>query len=133
MKRSLWLIPLCLVCLRTAHADVVSKMRKVEKLLSAMHLDKTVNRFEQAEEDRMDEMSRQQLAGVTLDTDQQKSYDLFRHKVVDLLRSSATWKALEPDFIKLYSDAYTEIRDRRHSGSSTERRSAARCSPRHLI
>ena len=56
----------------------------------------------------MEAMSRQQLAGVTLEPDQKKSYDAFRQKVVTLLRSSATWKALEPDFVKLYSDAYSE-------------------------
>jgi hypothetical protein len=27
---------------------------------------------------------------------------------VHLLRGSATWNALEPDFVKLYSDAYSE-------------------------
>ena len=108
MKHALWLLPLGFVCLQAAHADAASKVRKVEQLLSAMHLDETTDRLEQAEEARMDTMSRQQLAGVTLDADQQKSYDEFRRKVVNLLRSSATWKALEPDFVKLYSDAYTE-------------------------
>ena len=108
VKRALWLSPLCFVCLQAAHADAASKARKVGELLSAMHLDATTNRLEQAEEARIDAMSRQQLAGVTLDADQKKSYDEFRHKVVELLRSSATWKALEPDFVKLYSDAYSE-------------------------
>ena len=108
MKRALWWIPLGLLCLQAAHADAASKARKVSELLLAMHLDETTNRLEQAEEARMDAMSRQQLAGVTLDPDQQKSYNEFRQKIVSLLRSSATWKALEPDFVKLYSDAYTE-------------------------
>ena len=108
MRRALWLFAVCLVGFETAHADAVSKARKVHELLAAMHVEETTNRLEQAEEARMDAMSRQQLTGVTLEPDQQKSYDEFRHKVVDLLRSAATWKALEPDFVKLYSDAYTE-------------------------
>ncbi len=53
-------------------------------------------------------MSEQQLAVVTLDDDQQKAFDEFRKKLVDLIRASASWKALEPDFLKLYSDAYSE-------------------------
>ena len=56
----------------------------------------------------MDTVSRQQLAGVILDAEQQKSYDEFRRKVLDLLRASETWTALQPDFVKLYSDAYSE-------------------------
>ncbi len=108
MRRALWVIPLCLMDLQSVRADAVSKARKVHELLAAMHMEETTNRLEQAEEARMDAMSRQQLAGVTLEADQQKSYDEFRQKAVLLLRSSATWKALEPDFVKLYSDAYTE-------------------------
>ena len=108
MSRTLWLVALCFVCVQRSQADPLSKARKVRELLAAMHLEETTNRLEQAEEARIDATSRQQLAGVTLDADQKKSYDEFRRKVVDLLRSSATWKALEPDFNKLYSDAYTE-------------------------
>ncbi len=108
MRRALWLFAVCLVGLEMAHADAVSKARKVQELLTAMHVEETTNRLEQAEEARMEAMSRQQLAGVTLEPDQKKSYDAFRQKVVTLLRSSETWKALEPDFVKLYSDAYSE-------------------------
>ena len=73
MERALWLIPLGFLCLQTAHAGAASKTRKVEELLLAMHLDETTNRLEQAEEARMNAMSRQHLAGVTLDADQRKT------------------------------------------------------------
>jgi hypothetical protein len=53
-------------------------------------------------------MSKQQLAGITLDADQQKAYDEFQQNLVDLIRASMSWKALEPDFVKMYSDAYNE-------------------------
>lgn len=80
----------------------------MHEMLAAMRLEETTNHLERAQEDRIEAMGQQQLAGVTLDGDQKKAYDEFRAKVVDLLRSSASWKALEPDFVKLYSDAYTE-------------------------
>jgi hypothetical protein len=77
-------------------------------MLVAMHLEETTNRLERAQEERVEAISQQQLAGVPLDADQKKAFDDYRAKVVELLRSSASWKALEPDFVKLYSDAYTE-------------------------
>jgi uncharacterized protein len=45
---------------------------------------------------------------LALDDDQRKAFDEFRQKLVDLIRASACWKAMEPDLVKLYSDAYSE-------------------------
>ncbi len=106
-----WIVCLCLMaslCLHSARADAVSKTRKVHEMLTAMHLEETTNRLEQAQEERIESMSQQQLAGLVLDGDQKKSYSEFREKVVALLRGAASWKALEPDILKLYSDAYSE-------------------------
>jgi hypothetical protein len=97
-----------MVCHHSAYADATSKARKVREMLVAMHLEETTNRLERAQEERVEAISQQQLAGVPLDADQKKAFDDYRAKVVELLRSSASWKALEPDFVKLYSDAYTE-------------------------
>ena len=91
-----------------AYGDSVSKARKVREMLAALDLEETTNRLEQAQEAQIQTMSEQQLAGVTLDDDQQKAFDEFRQKLVDLVRASASWKAVEPDFVKLYSDAYSE-------------------------
>jgi uncharacterized protein len=88
--------------------DSISKARKVHEMLAALRLEETTNRLEQAQETQIQTMSERQLAGVKLDDDQQKAFEEFRQKLVDLLRASASWKALEPDFIKLYSDAYSE-------------------------
>jgi uncharacterized protein len=91
-----------------AHGDSISKARKVREMLAALRLAETTNRLEQAQEAQIQTMSEQQLAGVTLDDDQQRAFDEFRQKLVDLIRASASWKAMEPDFVKLYSDAYSE-------------------------
>ena len=92
----------------SAHADSISKERKVREMLSAMHIPEATDRLERAQEERLDALAKQQLAGATLDADQKKAYDTYREKAVTLLRESASWKALEPDFIKLYSNAYSE-------------------------
>lgn len=92
----------------SVHADAASKDRKVREMLALMRMEETTNRMEQAQEVRMRSMSQQQLAGATLDADQKKAYEAFQQKILQLLRATATWKALEPDFVKLYSDAYSE-------------------------
>jgi hypothetical protein len=91
-----------------AHGDAASKERKIQELLTIMHFEDTNRRMVQAEEVRIENESREQLTGVTLEPDQKESYDKFQRQVVNLLRESASWKVLEPDFIKLYADTYSE-------------------------
>jgi len=95
MRRAAYLLLVAsMIGVHPAHGDSISKARKVRQML--------------AQEAQIQKMSEQQLAGVTLDDDQQKAFDEFRQKLVDLIRASASWKAMEPDFVKLYSDAYSE-------------------------
>jgi len=91
-----------------AQGDSISKTRKVREMLAALRMEEMATRLEQAQEMQIQAMSKQQLAGVTLDADQQKAYDEFHQNVVDLIRASMSWKVLEPDFVKMYSDAYSE-------------------------
>jgi hypothetical protein len=77
-------------------------------MLSLLHLQEATDRLELEQERRIQQMSQQQLAGATIDDDQKKHYTEFQTEVRKLLRNSATWKALEPDYVKLYSDTYTE-------------------------
>ena len=92
-----------------AEGDSISKTRKVREMLAALRMEETTNRLEQAQEMQIQAMmSKQQLAGVTPDADQQKAYDEFHQNVVDLIRASMSWETLEPDFVKMYFDAYSE-------------------------
>ncbi len=109
MKCAAYFLLFCLgLCVRSAHADAASKERKVREMLVALRLEETTNRLEQAQEERIRATSEQQLATASPDPDQKKHYEEFRSRVIDLLRRSASWKALEPDFVRLYSDAYSE-------------------------
>ena len=92
----------------SAHADAVSKDCKVHEMLSLMQMAETTNRLEQAQEQHMRTLTEQQLSGATLDADQKKNLEEFQGKVVELLRASNTWKALEPEVVKVYSDTYSE-------------------------
>ena len=103
----------CLLCAvfvfpLIVHADAASKDRKVRELLTMMHLEETNRRLVQVEEERIESQSRAQLAGVVLEEDQKESYVKFQRKVEELLRESSSWKVVEPEFVKLYSDTYSE-------------------------
>ena len=92
----------------SAHADTASKDRKVREMLALMHMEETTNRLEQAQEAHLRATAEQQLTGATLEPDQKKAFEELQRKLVHLLREATTWKALEPDIVKLYSDAYKE-------------------------
>jgi uncharacterized protein len=109
MKRTACLfLVVSVVGVHLAQGDSISKTRKVREMLAALRMEETTNRLEHAQEMQIQTMSKQQLAGITLDADQQKAYDEFQQNLVDLIRASMSWKALEPDFVKMYSDAYNE-------------------------
>ncbi|HZD50199.1 MAG TPA: DUF2059 domain-containing protein [Silvibacterium sp.] len=109
MRASLFLLCIVLVVgVEPAHGDAASKDRKVRELLALMHLEQSNRSLVQAELDRIESQSRQQLAGVSLDPDQAESYVKFQRKVEALLRGSWNWKLVEPEFVKLYSDTYSE-------------------------
>jgi hypothetical protein len=50
----------------------------------------------------------QKMAGTKLTDDDQKRLDEFSGKVRQLVNRSLGWQALEPQYAKLYADAYTE-------------------------
>jgi hypothetical protein len=109
MKRVAGLLLVVLVIgVHLAKSDSLSKTRKVHEMLAALRMEETTNRLEHAQEVQIQTMSKQQLAGITLEADQQKAYNEFRQNLVDLIRASMSWKALEPEFVKMYSDAYSE-------------------------
>jgi len=99
---------LALLLVSSAYATPSSKNRKVHEMLALMRMEETTNRLEQAQETHLRATAEQELAGATLDPDQRKSFEELQRKLVHLLRETTTWKALEPDLVKLYSDAYTE-------------------------
>ena len=74
MKSTLCLLLLALLT-QPAHADSATKLHKVEEMLIALRLEETTNRLEKAQEERIQTVNDEQLKGVTLEPDQQKSYD----------------------------------------------------------
>jgi hypothetical protein len=99
---------LTLLLVPSAYADRSSKDRKVHEMLALMRMEETTNRLEQEQEAHLRATAEQELAGAKLDPDQRKSFEELQRKLIHLLRETTTWKAMEPKFVKLYSDAYSE-------------------------
>ena len=99
---------LTLLLVASSFADRSSKDRKVHEMLALMRMEETTNRLEQEQEAHLRATAEQELAGAKLDPDQRKSFEELQRKLIHLLRETTTWKAMEPKFVKLYSDAYSE-------------------------
>jgi uncharacterized protein len=98
---------LTLLLVPSSYADPSSKDRKVHEILALMRMEETTNRLEQEQEAHLRATAEQELAGAKLDPDQRKSFEELQRKLIHL-RETTTWKAMEPKFVKLYSDAYSE-------------------------
>lgn len=99
----LFLLPIAVV----AHADDASKRTKAQQLLTLLHADQMSMQIMGNINRQMQTLSSHQF-GATPTPEQQKQFDQFQTKINGLIQQTIGWKAIEPDFIKIYSDAYTE-------------------------
>ncbi len=90
-----------------AHADEASKRTKIEQLFTILHVDQVSSQIMGNLNRQMQGLSAHQF-GATPTPDQQKQFDEFQIKVSGLVQQTVGWKVIEPDFVKIYSDAYTE-------------------------
>ena len=99
---------LTLVPLATAaYADDASKHTKIEELFTILHIDQVSSQIMGNLNRQMQGLSTHQF-GATPTPDQQKQFDEFQIKVSGLVQQTVGWKVIEPDFVKIYNDAYTE-------------------------
>ena len=109
MKRIILAALTLLLCLPTiARADDASRRAKIEELFTLMHIDRTMKQVMDGVLQQVKALSQQQLAGKTISATDQKKLDAFQQKVFDVVNDQMGWKQLEPDYVKLYSDAYSE-------------------------
>jgi uncharacterized protein len=106
--RSVLLVCTLALAFSTARGDDASKMAKVHEFFRLAKLDQLST---QAMDQVMTQMSSgalQQMAGGKVTGDDQKRLDEFSAKVRQLVNRTMGWQALEPQYAKLYADAYTE-------------------------
>ena len=90
-----------------AHADDASKRTKVEQLLTIMKLNALPDQILGDVKNQTQTLSQRQF-GPNPTPDQQKQVADFQTKITTLVSDSVGWKVMQPDFVKLYSDTYTE-------------------------
>ena len=91
-----------------ARADDASKRTKIEELFTVMHVDKTQGQIVDIALKQVKDAAEQQLHGANPTPDQQKKLDDFEKKADNIVTDQISWSKVEPDFLKIYSDTYSE-------------------------
>ena len=87
-----------------ARADGAGKQAKVHELLMTMHMDRTVDSM-------MHSIAKQllEIPGTERMTPAQKKLtQQFQDRAMKVISDRVSWKAVEPDYVKLYEKTYSE-------------------------
>ena len=109
MKRIFFAIVVILLAVPTfAHADDTSKRAKIQQLLTVLHLDRNLQVAVDGLLRQVNDMSRKQLPATELTDVQQKKLADLQQQIFQIVNSELNWAQFEPEYVKMYSDAYSE-------------------------
>jgi uncharacterized protein len=91
-----------------AAADGRPTTDSVKQLLEALGSKSMLSTMEGQLDSMMKRSVEQALNGKTLTPQQQAVMDDMRHRVIDLISSQMTWETVEPTFISVYQDNFTQ-------------------------
>lgn len=91
-----------------ARADEASKRAKVQEMFTLLHLDANMKRLTDSLMQQVRNVTARQLEGSTLTPDQQQKVDDFQKKAFELVEKSTSWPVVEPDYVSLYAETYSE-------------------------
>jgi hypothetical protein len=106
MKRKLIILFLILAPL-AAHADQASRRSKAQEMLLLLHMDRLMDQMMSGAMDQMSTLTKQ-FSGNTIKPEDRARLDDFQKRVFQLISSQVGWKALEPEYVDLYSNNFTE-------------------------
>ncbi|HEY4357406.1 MAG TPA: DUF2059 domain-containing protein [Acidobacteriaceae bacterium] len=108
MKRWLVLAVVFLTMSLAAHADEASKRAKAAQLMVAMNMERTMTDAMAAIRGQVNQ-AMQSMPGMGQTTPEQKKLiDNFQGQVNKLVDAATSWKVLEPQYVDLYAQIYTE-------------------------
>ena len=108
MKRTLLpLIFLLPMAVPAAHADDASKRTKIIELLNVLKVNQVGQQIVDGAAQQSEQLGHREF-GATETPEQQKQVSDLKTKIVGLMTPAVEWKSMEPEFITLYSNAYTE-------------------------
>jgi len=108
MKRLAVVLCLLLCLPLTARADDATKRAKVEEMLDLLHLDRTLDQVMNLVKQEAIAASNAKLNHAGASADQKAHADAFQSQLFDFIQSNLGWKAMEPDYVKMYADNFTE-------------------------
>jgi hypothetical protein len=91
-----------------ARADVASKQAKVRQLFVTMRMDHMLDQMMSAIEKQVQAVAQTTPGAQNMTPEQKKLTQNFMDNAMKAVRESVGWNALEPDYVKLYADTYTE-------------------------
>lgn len=89
-------------------ANAASSPESIKKLLVAMDARKQVDSMLAQMEESMKSNIKQSLQGQDVTPKQQKIIDDMQSKTISVLRDGLDWGKLEPMYVRVYSDAFTQ-------------------------
>lgn len=107
MKRIALLLAFVLCLPLTAHADDASRRAKAQEMLTLLHMDRLMDQMMNGMMEQMNTATRQ-LGGDSIKAEDQAKIDEFQKKIFQLIQSQMSWKALEPDYVNIYANNFTD-------------------------
>jgi uncharacterized protein len=107
MKRLALVLCLIFSLPHTAHADEASRRAKAKEMITLLHMDRLMTQMMDSIMKQTSTMSKQ-MAGSNATPADQAKIDEFQHKIFALLDSQLGWKALEPEYITIYANNFTD-------------------------
>lgn len=91
-----------------ARADDASKAAKVKELFTVMRVDHTLDRMRTAMEQQVQATAKNVAGAETMTPEKEKARTEYVDNSMKVVDDNFGWTVLEPAFIKLYSETYTE-------------------------
>jgi len=109
MRLRITLLLALLVCTGSvAHADDAAKLAKAEEYFKLAKMDELIAQLMNQVIEQSKSGMMQQIMGVKVSPEDQQRLDEFTDKVVKIISGAMSWDKLEPQYAKLYAEAYTE-------------------------
>jgi len=107
MKRPTLLLVLSLCLPVTLHADDASKQAKVRELFALLHVEHISDQIRSSVMSQTAAIPKQ-LFGPEISPENKAKFDVLQEKILQTVDAQVGWRVLEPQYVKLYTDTYSE-------------------------
>lgn len=99
---------LALAVVPCARADEASKRAKVEELITVMHMDRMMDQMMEMVKSQAEQAMQQAPGANSLTSEQKQIVADYQAKTLQIVIDTLGWKSLEPEFVTLYTENFTE-------------------------